>query len=337
MKSLSQADTGAPLLTGGPLRVGVLGCSDIARRKFIPALRNCSSAVLAAVAGRNQEKAAGYAGEHNCRVKTASELLSAPDIDLVYISLPNHLHEEWSIRALESGKHVICEKPLSTSAASVEKMLSAAERSGRLLYENLMFLHHPQHAVVKELLDSGRIGRIVALRSCFGFPFPKNSDFRLDPLQGGGAFHDLARYPLGTARYFLETPPKRFRGHALYRDGLNTALQGTAVTRGEELFSFSMVFGQQYESYYEIVGETGKIRLDRAYTTPADFANRIELLQGGECCEISVPPADHFQKMIEHVCAVVRQGNDYRELHERTGQLARLADEMERGCFDDKY
>jgi len=333
MKSLGQADAGGPVLTGTPMRIGILGCSDIARRKFIPALDKCSSAVLAAVAGRSREKAARYACCGECRVMAAGELLSAPDIDLVYISLPNHLHEEWAIRALEGGKHVICEKPLSTSAASVKKMLAAAEKNGRLLYENLMFLHHPQHSVVKTLLDSNRIGRVVALRSSFGFPFPRSGDFRLDPLQGGGAFHDLARYPLGTALHFLQTAPGRFRGHALYRDSLNTALHGTAVTSGEELFSFSMVFGQHYESYYELVGETGKIRLDRAYTTPADFTNRIQLLQGEASSEISVPPADHFQKMIEHVCAVVRQGSDYRELHERTGLLARLADEMEKGCL----
>lgn len=326
--SLKPAETGVP----AAVRIGVLGCSDIARRKFIPALGNCSAARLAAIGCRSPEKTAGYAAGHFCPAMPPARLLALPDIDLVYISLPNHLHEEWTIRALESGKHVICEKPLALSAASAERMLAAAERNGRLLYENLMFLHHPQHGVVKELIASGRIGRVVVLRSSFGFPLPKSGNFRLDPLQGGGAFNDLARYPLGTALHFLATLPEGFRGHALYRDSLNTGLHGTAVTRGGELFSYSMAFGQQYESYYEVVGETGKIRLDRAYTTPADLAGRIQLVQGDVSSEIQLPPADHFQLMIEHVCALVQQGKGWQELHDRTGLLARLADEMERGC-----
>jgi hypothetical protein len=98
-----------------------------------------------------------------------------------------------------------------------------------------------------------------------------------------------------------------------------------------------MAFGQQYESFYEIVGETGKIRLDRAYTTPADFTSRIQLLHGGVSREIPIPLADHFQKMIEYVCTVVRHGHGYSELHEQTGLLARLADEMKQGCMNDKF
>ena len=109
-----------------PLRIGILGCSDIARRKFVPALLNSDQAVLAAVAGRDRDKAAGFVPGGNYEVTGCDELVAGTGVDLIYISTPNHLHEEWAVKALEAGKHVICEKPLATSLCSAEKMLATA-------------------------------------------------------------------------------------------------------------------------------------------------------------------------------------------------------------------
>ena len=319
------------LISDKRVRVGILGCSDIACRKFIPALRGCGGAVLKGVASRNRRAAPSLAGE-TYAVLGYEELLAREEIELVYLSLPNHLHEEWTVRALQSGKHVICEKPLGLSAASVERMLRCAGERGVLLYENLMYLHHPQHAAVKGLIDAGRIGRLRSLRSVFAFPVPAAGNFRLDPERGGGAFHDLARYPLSTALHFLQGDSYRFRGFALDRSGLNVAMHGTALTSAGEVFTFSIAFGQQYESYYEIIGELGKIRVDRAYTTPADLANLIRVTCGERDASFTVPPGDHFRLMIEHFCAVVRNGGDFGEMHQRIRRLARLADQMEKGC-----
>jgi predicted dehydrogenase len=319
------------------VRIGILGCSDIALRKFLPALAKSCRARLAAVSSRTRAKAELFAGKSDCLRMTNEELLASPAVDLVYLSLPNHLHEEWAIRALESGKHVICEKPLATSLPAVERMLAAAEQHGRLLYENQMFFFHPQHAVVKELISCGRLGRIKALRCFFGFPLPAGDDFRLDPLQGGGAFHDLARYPLGAALLFLQGLPNGFRGQALWHGDLNMAVHGTAVTAAGESFSFSIAFGQQYEALYEIIGESGKIRLERAFTTPDDLTNRIMLSTGSSVTEITVPPADHFQLMIDSIAATVQSGRDYDRYHQRAALLARLADGMAQGCMENTY
>jgi hypothetical protein len=182
MKSPPSQNSDTPTI---PLRVGVLGCSDIARRKFIPALARCERGVLAAISSRTPAKAAAAVADCSSEILSHEELLACPGVDLVYLSLPNHLHEEWALRVLAAGKHLLCEKPLGLSPESVERMLLAAEQHGLLLYENLMFLHHPQHAVVRELVCSGRIGRIRALRAVFTIPFPKSGDFRLDPMQGG--------------------------------------------------------------------------------------------------------------------------------------------------------
>ena len=328
--SLNPTKSGAPVLAGTPVRIGILGCSNIARRKFIPALRKCSAAVLAAVAGRCPEKTAGYAADHSCQVMTPTELLTAPDVELIYLSLPNHLHEEWSLKTLEAGKHLICEKPLSTSLASAEKILDCAARNNRLIYENQMFLFHPQHATVKSLIAAGRIGAVKALRAFFGFPLPSNGDFRLDPDHGGGAFHDLARYPLGIALHLLTGTLSDFKGHALWRQRLNIGVNGTAITDKNETFTFSINFGQQYESLYEVIGESGKIRLERAFTTPADFSNTILLTEGSTLTRISVPPADHFQLMIDSIVSIIRSDSDFSFLNSRAAVVAQLADQMER-------
>lgn len=314
-----------------PLRCGILGCSDIARRKFVPALLASDRAELAAAASRTRERATTFVPGATYRALDYGELVADPGIDLVYISLPNDLHEEWTIRALCGGKHVICEKPLGLSLPAVERMLAVAEERRLLLFENLMFLQHPQHAAVAELLSRGAIGRVTTLRSVFGFPGPPASTFRLDPERGGGAFHDLARYPLGTALCFLQGENYRFRGVSLRADGLTTAVHGVALTSADEVFSFAIAFGQQYESYYELVGERGKIRLDRAYTPPAELANEIRVWCGSAETRQIVPPADQFRLTIEHVCALI-EGGDFRASHERTRRLARLANQMEKGC-----
>lgn len=315
-----------------PLRVGVLGCSDIARRKFIPALLGSSAATLAAVSSRTSAKAATFVPDGRCEILDHEGLLASPGIDLVYLSLPNHLHEEWTIRALQAGKHVICEKPLGLSPDSVDRMMAAAEASGCLLYENLMYLHHPQHARIREMVASGIIGRIRMLRTVFTFPRPKAGDFRLDPLRGGGALHDLSRYPLGTALYHLEGVPEQFRGHALMADGLNLAVHGTAITPREEVFSYAMAFGQQYDSTYEISGETGRIILERAFTTPADHTPRIRVITGTDEREVTIPPCDHFRLMIDDVSGLISGRGDFNRFHQRSRLLARMAREMEEGC-----
>lgn len=333
MKSPHDPCIGQP--ANEPVRIGILGCSDIARRKFIPALAKCKNALLFAVSSRDSKSATRLFPD--CMITGYEELLESPHVDLIYISLPNHLHEEWSIKALEAGKHVICEKPLATSLASAEKILLCAARNRRLIYENQMFLFHPQHAIVKAMMAEGKIGQIKSLRSFFGFPSPPKGDFRLDPQQGGGAFHDLARYPLGIASYLLSALPHGFRGHSTWHDSLNTGVAGTAITPNDEVFMFSIRFGQQYEAAYEVIGETGRIRLERAYTTPTDYGNRIFFTVENRTTEIVVPTADHFRLMIESISRIIQSGSDYAFLSRQTATIARLADLMEKGCMEKLY
>ena len=319
---------------GASLAVGVLGCSDIAARKFLPALEKCRGAHLAALASRDREKGKHFLPGRSYQTLDYQELVCHPGVDLIYLSLPNHLHEEWSIRALEGGKHVICEKPAGLSPASVARITACAGERGLLFYENLMFLHHPQHARVRELVARGAIGAVTALRSVFTFPFPPAGNFRLDAGLGGGAFHDLARYPLASALYFLAGNSYSFSGVSRSRGSLNTELEGEALSSAGETFRFSIAFGRPYASFYEVTGERGRIRVERAYTTPADLENRILLSGPGGDASLLSPAADQFQLMIEEVARVLKIGKPFDEQHERALRIALLGEQMEKGCHD---
>jgi len=315
------------------IRVGILGCSDIAGRKFIPALLKSVQARPVALASEQRSRATSLADDLSLELMTYHQLVCAPAIDLIYISLPNHLHEEWSIRALEQGKHVICEKPLGLNAESVNRMLETADRHSRLLYENLMYLQHPQHQMVKSLIDNGHIGQLISLHSEFAFPGPGAGDFRLDPARGGGAFHDMNRYPLSAARFFLRGKTHRLlRASTVVRDGLTFSLEAASITDAGETFSFLTAFNLPYRSFYQITGERGTIRVERAYTTPADMENRISVTIDDRDESFLGPAYDHFLGTIEHVCGLIRAGTWSQE-YDRARRLAELAGMFHDNCI----
>lgn len=321
-----------PAVAGDPIRIGILGCADIARRRFIPALLNSRSASFAAVASREPARLQPFVTAVNVPLLRYQECISAPDIDLVYIALPNHLHEEWAIKSLELGKHVLCEKPLGLSAASIKRMLAAADPRELLLFENLMYLQHPLHDQVEKIIASGRIGPLRSLRAVFTIPDLTDGNFRMNPAMGGGAFHDLNRYPCSAALHFLKGKHHRFiRGSAGFQGDLNIALEGETITDAGEQFSFEMAFGRPYQSSYEIGGEAGFIRVERAFTMPAEMENVIMVHAGGRDEQFRVPPCDHFLATIDHVCRLIRAGS-FAATHEKTGQLAALAETIYSGC-----
>lgn len=314
------------------IRVGVLGCSDIARRRFLPALQKARNASLSVIAGRDLEKAKRFCPAAEYGVADYDGLLARETVDLVYISLPNHLHETWVMKALERGKHVICEKPLALSLESVRRLTDYAERKGLLLYENIMYLHHPQHRIVRDMIASGVIGRVRELKTCFGFTLTDHGGFRMKTDQGGGAFLDQARYPLSAALFFLEGTGFRFHGQAFFRNGLNVAMHAEALTDRNERFQFVIGFEQEYACWYEITGEQGSLRVDRAYTTPADFPSSIQVMTNGVARSISVPPADHFTLMLEKVCDRILRAGSYHDLYQDTRRLALLSDQVWESC-----
>ena len=183
------------------LRFGILGAADIARKALIPAIAAAGNAELVALASRERERGRSLFGGRV--VGSYGELLEDPEVDAVYLPLPNNLHREWTLRALAAGKHVLCEKPLALTAAEAEEMAAAAGSAGRLLMEGFMYRFHPR---VRSAVGKLRRDPPTELWASFGFPLDAPGNYRLDPALGGGALLDVGCYTIDLARWILGEP-----------------------------------------------------------------------------------------------------------------------------------
>ncbi len=197
---------------------GVLGTAGIARGQTIPAMQQAGNCVLYAIAGRNYEKAQLFQADFGFEKAYGSfdELLNDPQVEAVYIPLPNDLHREWVIRALKAKKHVLCEKPLALNEAQAEEMFRTAEENDVYLMEAYAYLHNPLITAVKHELDTGIIGDIRYLESAFIGGLPKQGDYRWRREAGGGAAYDLGCYALTMALWMLGKEPQNVRASAQY-------------------------------------------------------------------------------------------------------------------------
>ena len=183
------------------LRIGVLGAAKIARL-FVEAVRPSNKVAIVAVASRDTERATAFARDMGIAHVHASydALLADPDVDAVYVPLPNSHHAQWSIRAVNAGKHVLCEKPLAATAVEARAMFAAAAKNGVYLVEAYPYRAQPQTIKLRELLASGAIGRLQLIQASFGFPLTDALNIRMDPALAGGALMDAGSYPVSLVR-----------------------------------------------------------------------------------------------------------------------------------------
>ncbi|WP_209440696.1 Gfo/Idh/MocA family protein [Streptomyces mutabilis] len=263
-----------------PLRIGILGCADIARRRMLPAMAGNPDVEPAAVASRSAATARETARPFGCRpVHGYDVLLARHDIDAVYIPLPAALHEQWTERALHAGKHVLAEKPLTLDAERTRALARLAARHGLVLMENVMFVHHAQHRTVRELVEQGAIGRLHSLRATFAVPRLPPGNIRLRADLGGGALWDTGVYPVRAALYFLGGD-LRVTGATLTSDPDHAVdIAGTALLHSPRRVTAQLAFGLDhgYRSTYELWGSEGRITVDRAFTPPADHRPQVRL------------------------------------------------------------
>jgi predicted dehydrogenase len=293
-----------------PLRIGVLGCAGIARRRMLPAFRACPDTELVAVASRDPARARETAAEAGCEaVHGYAELLARTDVDAVYVPLPAALHERWVRAALRAGKHVLGEKPLTTDPAATAELAALAAAAGLALRENVMFVHHPQHAVVRRLVTEGAIGEVRAFRAAFTVPRLPDDDIRYDPRLGGGALWDTGVYPVRAALYFLGGGLEVV-GATLARGGPGRAVDtgGAVLLRDGAGVGAQLTFGLDhgYRSSYEIWGSAGLITVDRAFTPPADLPPRVRLERRDGVEELALPADDQVLRTVADFAAACR-------------------------------
>jgi predicted dehydrogenase len=260
---------------------------------------------IQAVASRDRARAAQYARENGIpRAHDSYDaLLADPEVDVVYIPLPNSLHVEWTIRALEAGKHVLCEKPLSRRTAEVERAFGVAEREGRLLMEAFMYRHHPQMRRLVELLNDGAVGRVRMIRAAFGFVSHRDDDVRLQASLDGGALMDVGCYCVSGARLLAGEPERVGAEQALGGDGVDVAFAATMRHANDVLSHFDAGLALDSRDLLEVVGDGGSLLLEDPWHAQNPV---IQLRRDGESERIEIEHANSYRLEAENMAAAVR-------------------------------
>jgi len=286
------------------VRWGVLSTADIGMAKVIPAIQQAENCDVVAIASRSSDRAEEAAARLGIPGAYGSyeALLDAPDIDAVYVPLPNDLHREWTIKAAFAGKHVLCEKPIALSEAQAEEMAVAVGEAGVKVQEAFMYRHHPTWVEAVRLLASGAIGELQAVQSWFSYFNDDPNNIRNRAEQGGGAIMDIGCYCINLSRMLFEAEPTRVEA-AVRRDPvMGIDIVSSAVLEfpggGQATFTCST----QAEDYQRvhIVGTHGRIDIEIPFNIPPDRETRIFVVQGGDPPVASAietvvfPPADQY-------------------------------------------
>jgi predicted dehydrogenase len=287
-----------------PVKWAILSTADI-NRKVIPGAKASPRVDLVGVASRDRARAEQYASwwEIPRAYGSYEALLADPEIEAVYISLPNTLHCEWSVRALEAGKHVLCEKPLSRHPDEVGGAFDAAEQSGRLLMEAFMWRHNPQTAKLRELVQGGAIGELRLVRSVFSYSLYDESNIRLRTEVEGGALMDVGCYNVSGSRFFAGEP-QRVWGEAWYGPtGTDWVFTGTMRFPGDVLATFDCGTALPNRDELEAIGSEGSLFVDDPWHC---LRPGIELRRDGQVERIDIEQRDSYRLELENLSDAIR-------------------------------
>lgn len=324
------------------VRWGLLSTAKINRR-LIPAIRASRRGELVAVASRSKEKAEAYAREWEIPQAFGSydDLLTSGAVDAVYVSLPNHLHAQWTIRALENGLAVLCEKPFALTVAEVDAVVDAAARTGNVVAEAFMYRHHPQTKMVGEWVRSGRLGEISVVRGAFNFTVSNRQDVRLQPELGGGSLWDVGVYPLSFAQYIYGGPPIAVTGDQwLGPSEVDETFVGQMRYPGASLSQITSSFRTPFHTSAEVIGTEGRLVLTRPFVSVEEGEMTFYPAHGDPEL-VDVPPKQLYLGEVDDMHAAIVDGApNYLTLEEtrnhvrtvlalyeaaRTGEVVRLA------------
>ena len=299
------------------LRIGVVSTANIGVTKVIPGMRRASRVDVVAIASREPGAAASWAERLDIPRSHGSyeALLADPDVDAIYIPLPNHLHAEWAIAAARAGKHVLCEKPLALTSADAERMGAAAREAGVVLMEAFMYRHHPSWLAVRELVESGRIGRLQAVQSWFSYYNDDPTNIRNIREIGGGALYDIGCYNVNLSRLLFGGEPEVV-GASITRDpvtGVDTIT--SAILRfGDGVATFTCSTRAEDDQRVHVYGTTGRIDIEIPFNIPPTLPTRVQVAAGGDppvapaVETLTFPPADPYGVEADTFAAAVLDG-----------------------------
>ena len=285
------------------VRWGVLSTANIGVGKVIPAMQRAEHAEVVAIASRDEQRAREVADSLGIpRAHGSYEaLLDDPEVDAVYIPLPNHLHVEWSTRALEAGKHVLCEKPIGMGADEARKLQAVGEAHPELkLMEAFMYRHHPQWVETKRLVDSGEIGTLKSIQAAFSYDNRDPHNIRNQADIGGGGLMDIGCYPISAARFLFAGEPTGIAASIEFDPDLGIDSYGNVLMEfvgGAATF----VYSTQLEPFQRVnvLGTGGRIEVVVPFNAPADRPCVLNVQKGGEEVRVELPTADQYTVQAE--------------------------------------
>lgn len=300
------------------IRIGVMCPSEIASRRFMPALKKLDSFQYIGLAAATErefsgadndqvkpselEKAKNFVSTYSGKIFESYEsLIHSKEIDAIYLPLPPALHYKWGKKILESGKHLLMEKPFTTSLAETEELLTLAAKKGLAVHENYMFLYHSQLEKVKELIADGTLGELRLIRAAFGFPMRGKDDFRYQKAMGGGALLDCGGYPVRLTLELLGETAQITQSCLIKPEGYEVDLYGNAVIENRDGLTAQISFGMDnaYQCQLEVWGSKATLIAPRIFTAGVDVLPKLIIRSSNSEEIVELPQDDQFQHSTE--------------------------------------
>lgn len=289
------------------VKFGIIGCSRVAQKYFLPAIDSSNIVELGFIGSRDEKKSKEWAKKYGCEYFGTYEDVLESNVDAVYISLPIGLHEEWVLKAAESGKHILCEKSATTSFDSAKRMVEHTKKNNVRLLEAFSFRFHPQHNLVLDYIHKNELGELFNFYGTYGFPAPSLDNIRWKKELGGGVLNDVTCYPICASRITFQSEPISIMSHLEYdKTSLVDVRNSIFMLYPKNKTAFvSSGFDNYYQSYYSIWGSNGRITTKRSYAVPRDYITSIYLHKDDKINEVIIPAVDQFKLMIEKFCDVL--------------------------------
>lgn len=327
-------------------RIGIICPSEIAFRRFLPALKEAGCFEYAGVAIANKEEFVGATDEILAKERAKAQtfvdnyggkkyegyrnLIESEELDAVYLPLPPGLHYQWAKVALNAGKHILVEKPCTTALANTNDLLQEAGSKNLAVHENYMFAFHDQLKAVNDIVDSGEIGDVRLYRISFGFPMRAQNDFRYNKTLGGGALLDCGGYTFKYASMLLGPSAKMKYAQSNNIDGFNVDMYGSAALVNDEGVTAQVAFGMDhnYKCELEVWGSKGTIYTNRILTAPAGFTPEVIIRKGNDEEKRNLPADDAFKKSIQYFCRCIEDAAVRKENYKALLRQAELVEDF---------
>lgn len=297
-------------MTEKKVRWGIIGTASIGKRSVIPGIQESERNVVKAVASRSLESAQKYANELNIPTAYGSyeDLLADPEIDAVYIPLPNHLHKEWTIKAAKAGKHVLCEKPMALNEQEALEMIEACKEASVIFVEAYMYRHQQRYEAIKRAIHNGEIGAIRGIHGLFTFDGSEDKgNIRFTKEWGGGSIYDVGCYPISAARYLLNEEPTAVTTHAFFspeHGNVDMMASGIMEFSNGVALTFDCGMWAEFRNELEILGTKGRIIMESAFIGDQSY----KIIKNGEINEVPDENINSYKLQADHFAECVLDG-----------------------------